>query len=269
MKAINLEVSAYMKSTVIAAIILFGGLGLGSAMAANNKNIDRDANKILRNMSKYLASLPKFSMNADVDTEVVTTSGQKLQVSSYAKMVIDRSGKFYFHRQGMLANVALFYDGKTLTVHGKKKNVYTQVKLTGKLDSAIRDVEVMLGLNAPGADLLFSDVYAVLSQDIVNGRYMGTTTINGIKCHHLAFRKDKIDWQLWIKTGKEPLPIKYVITSKWITAAPQYVLRLSNWNTNPTVDAAQYQFKASKGATKVKSMPTNQMGEIVLTKGGK
>jgi hypothetical protein len=89
------------------------------------------------------------------------------------------------------------------------------------------------GLNAPGADLLFSDPYAILSAGIESSVYIGIAYVNGIACHHLAFREAKVDWQLWVQTGDEPFPMKYIITSKWVTGAPQYEVRLREWNPNP------------------------------------
>ncbi len=38
--------------------------------------------------------------------------------------------------------------------------------------------------------------------------------MNGIECHHLAFRAEKVDWQVWVQAGDTPLPMKYLIISK-------------------------------------------------------
>ena len=61
---------------------------------------------------------------------------------------------------------------------------------------------------------------------------MGTGPVGGIDCDHLAFRNPRVDWQIWIQKGEQPLPLKYVITTKWVTGAPQYSLRLSEWDVD-------------------------------------
>ena len=102
---------------------------------------------------------------------------------------------------------------------------------------------------------------------VVSGTYLGWGYVNGVQCHHLAFRADHVDWQIWIQTGDTPLPVKYVITSKWLTGAPQYTVRFHSWNTKPKIDANQFEFTVPKGAQKLDSIPVNEAGQIVIEEG--
>ena len=231
------------------------------AMCADG--IDPDADTILKSMSAYLGGIKTFSMNADIDFEIVAPNGQKLQLSSLATVVMERPEKFHITRKGMLADVEFIFDGKTLTLYGKNLNGYARIQVPGTIDNAIRAYELETGLPAPGADLLFADSYAVLSAGVENSVYVGTAYVNGVECHHLAFREAKVDWQLWIKTGDEPLPMKYVISTKWLTGAPQYELRLRDWNTSPTIKDEQFAFSAPTGAVQL-----NDMGEFISTEEG-
>ena len=79
---------------------------------------------------------------------------------------------------------------------------------------------------------------------------------------HLAFRKDKVDWQIWVRTGVQPLPVKYVITSKWMTGAPQYTLHLYDWNARPQVPDSRFTFTPPEGAKKIDAIVVNELGEI-------
>lgn len=249
----------------VSAISFIAILATGQVLAA--KSLDPDADKILRSMSGYLSSLVAFSMIADVDNEIISSDGQKLQLSSFETVVMARPGKFHVHRKGMFGDVTFIFDGKTLTVYGKSLNSYFQREVSGTSDDAIRAVEMETGLNAPGADLLFSDPYAILSAGIESSVYIGIAYVNGIACHHLAFREAKVDWQLWVQTGDEPFPMKYVITSKWLTGAPQYEVRLREWNPKPGIKAGQFSFLVPKGARKLETIPVNEMGEIIGEEG--
>ena len=71
-----------------------------------------------------------------------------------------------------------------------------------------------------------------------------------------------MDWQIWVKAGDEPLPMKYVITTKWMTGAPQYSVQLSNWNTKPVIASSRFKFVAPKGADKLEALPVDETGEI-------
>ena len=158
--------------------------------------------------------------------------------------------------------------GKTLTLHGRDLNVYAQAPVSGTVDDAILAYELETGIPAPGGDLLFSDPYSVLSEGVESSSYIGTAYIDGVECHHLAFREDKVDWQIWVRTGEEPVPIKYVITSKWQTAAPQYELRIRDWNINPKLDADRFSFSPPEGAVELKQMVLNELGEFAVEAGG-
>jgi hypothetical protein len=60
------------------------------------EGIEPDADTILKSMSAYLGGIKAFSMNADIDFEIVAPNGQKLQLSSMATVVMERPTKFHF-----------------------------------------------------------------------------------------------------------------------------------------------------------------------------
>lgn len=66
--------------------VLMGVLGcaLASGPVLSAEGIDADADDILKAMSSYLGGLNAFSVDADIDLEVVTTAGQKVQFSSFS-----------------------------------------------------------------------------------------------------------------------------------------------------------------------------------------
>ena len=231
------------------------------------KSLDPDADKILQSMSGYLGSLAAFSMVADIDNEIISKDGQKLQLSSFETFVMARAGKFHVQRKGLFGEATFIFNGKTLTVYGKSLNAYIQKEVSGTTDDVIRAVEGEIGLNVPGADLLFSDPYAILSEGIESSIYIGIAYVNGIACHHVAFREAKVDWQLWVQAGDQPFPLKYVITSKWATGAPQYEVRFREWNPNPEIKTDHFSFVEPKGARRFETIPVNKMGEITGEEG--
>lgn len=224
---------------------------------------------VLKSMSDYLGKTQAFSMNADIDFEVMLKNGQKIQLSSTAKTLVQRPGKFRFQSKGMVADSEIIYDGSKLTVFGKTLNLYAQIEAKGNIDDGIKAYELETGIPAPGADLIFSDTHATLIAGVEESTYIGTAFINGVESHHLAFREMDVDWQLWIQTGDQPLPMKYVITSKLQTGAPQFQIRLRDWNTSPKVEAAEFEFTPPEGAVVLDSIELDELGEIVAITGGK
>jgi hypothetical protein len=245
-----------LRATAAAALV---GLSAGSAVAATNP----DADEILQAMSKYLAGTKAFSVSAVIGNEVVTVDGQKLQFIASATAQIERPSHAYIARRGRFADAEIFYDGKTLTLYGKSANAYAQKDVAGTFDSALNALERGLGINLPGGDLLIADPYATLASNVTSSGYYGIESVAGVKCHHLAFRTPQVDWQLWVKEGNEPLPMKYVITTKWTTAAPQYSVQFSDWNTRPVIAPGRFTFVAPKDAVRLTDVAVDDMGEIL------
>ena len=54
------------------------------------------------------------------------------------------------------------------------------------------------GLVIPLSDLVVQDPFAALIDGIITGDYLGESLLGSERCHHLAFRQDAIDWQVWI-----------------------------------------------------------------------
>jgi len=249
-------------TALVAGLTLGFCLGAGPAMSAGG--IDPAADKILKSMSTYLGGLPAFTVSADVDSEVIDLLGQKLQFSSSAALAVKRPGKLYMSRQGAIADVEIIFNGKTLTLNGKGLNVYKQIESPGTIDGAFDTMQAEIGLDMPGADLLYADPYISLSSGVVSSTYLGTDYVNGVECHNLAFRQEKTDWQLWVQVGDAPLPMKYIITTKWVTGAPQYSVRFRDWNTKPQIEANRFDFSAPEGAKKLETIDVNEMGELMI-----
>ena len=239
------------------------GLVLAAAPAMSAEGVDPEADAILREMSDYLGGLAAFSVDADVDNEIIDLAGQKLQLSSSASVALQRPNRIQMSRQGGIADVEVLFDGKSLTLQSKTRNAYLQLDSSGTIDEALRAVSNEIGIDMAAGDFFFADPYSGLVTDVVSGAYLGWGYVEGVRCHHLAFRAAHVDWQLWVQTGDTPLPMKYVITSKWVTGAPQYAARFRNWNTKPQLEARQFEFSALPGAKKLDSLPVNEAGQLM------
>lgn len=254
--------SAVRRIALVSWIVV--GATLGRAAGAAGEGIDPEADRILRSMTAYLGDLPAFSVAAEIDDEVIDLAGQKLQLSSSGTLVVERPSHLHAYRKGPLAEVEVVFDGQTLSLHGMQQNVFARIDAPGTIGDAITELRAQTGLDAPAGDLFFADSYPGLMTDVTRGIYQGTAQVNGIECHHLAFRAAKVDWQIWIQSGDRPLPMKYVITSKWVTGAPQYAVRFRDWNTAPALEPGRFQFTPPEGARQLERLSVDSLGALML-----
>jgi hypothetical protein len=233
----------------------------GIPFAAAQEAIDPDAASVLSSMQAYLGGLNSFTARYDAEIDTISHQGEKLAFLSSGELAVERPGKLYASRKGAIANVEFFLDGTNVTIFGNKLQSYIQFPAT-TIDEAIDALRDKTGFDAPGADLLAAKPLDSAVTDIVSGAHIGMAFFDGAEVHHLAFRGRNVDWQLWVQAGDKPLPLKYVITSKWQFGAPQYALRLSDWNVAPTIDAARFTFTPPAGATLLSELKANAIGEI-------
>jgi hypothetical protein len=202
-------------------------------------------------MTDYVSGLDTVSFDFSADLEAVTTKGIKLQFSASGNVLLDRPDKFSISRTGGHSDIQVVSDAKTLTLFGRGMNAYTQRPAPESLDALINQARSERGVEIPGADLLLANVHEELTGPVTEAMYLGTGVIDGVECEHLAFRTPEVDWQMWVATGDKPFPCKYVVTSKLVEAAPQYQLRVRNWNDSPDIAADAFAFKPSSDAKKV------------------
>jgi hypothetical protein len=258
------QVWSYIKKAVlVSAVAGFCAIAPAPGVRAQDA-IAADAQSVLAAMSNYLGGLQSFSVEFDAVDEIVSPEGQKLQFFNFGEIAAQRPDKLYADRRGAAGGAEMFLDGKALTIYAKEINAYLQLDASS-IDATI-DALHKVGFDAPGADLLASKPLDSATTDMTSGAHIGMTFIDGVEVHHLAFRGANVDWQLWVGAGDKPLPLRYVVTTKWFTGAPQYTLRLRNWNTSPQIDAARFAFAPPQDAKKLDSntVSVNAIGEMTI-----
>lgn len=231
------------------------------ALGATTARAD-DAAAILQSMSTYVGGQQNIAFTFDTDIEVITPELQKIQFASSGDVALSRPDKLRASRIGGYADVALYADGKTVTVLGKNLDAYAQAPLSGSTDQQIDRLRADVGVELPAADLLRVDSFSALMQGVTDAKNIGRGVVEGVDCYHLAFRTDETDWQIWVQVGDQPIPRKYVITSKAVTGAPQYTLVVKAWKANPKFDASTFVFTPPTGAKRVEISDLQNIDEV-------
>jgi hypothetical protein len=198
-----------------------------------------DAKAMLKAMSDYVGRQTTIELSFDSDIEVITPQMEKIQFTNSGDALLQRPNKLRAHRVGGYADVALNFDGQTVSILGRHLNAYAQFEAPGSVDQLFEALRAGHGVSFPFADLLLTNSYETLVAGIVEAKHIGRGVIDGRECDHLAFRNLDTDWQLWVEVGASPIPRKMVITSKTLNTAPQYTLRVKAWKTDvkPAPDA--------------------------------
>ena len=231
----------------------------GPALAQPPEN---DATVLLKTMSDYVGSQQTIKLTFDSAIEIITPQLEKIQFTNSGEALLSRPDKLWAHRIGGYCDVSMFFDGRQVTIYGKHVNGFAQFEAPGGTDQLIHSLVEGNGVALPGADLLLTDSFAVLSRDVLEAKHIGRGVIDGIECEHLAFRNFDTDWQLWIEVGDTPIPRQLIITSKTMNSAPQYTVRIKSWQTGIKAVAADFTFTPSAKATKLDPNALIEMDEL-------
>jgi hypothetical protein len=213
--------------------------------------IEPEADAALRRMSAYLGGLNSFRVDTRTTDEFVTKEGQKIQFVKETQVTVRRPNKLLADRIGPRGHAVLRYDGKQISVHSPELGVYAVEPAPSDLQSMVDFARDRLGMDAPAGDLLLPDTYQELMDGMSVGRYIGRERMGDVYAHHLAVTEKDVDWQLWIKDGPDPVPLRYVITTKSLAEQPQFTAELRNWKPNEPLSDEQFAFQPPVGAKRM------------------
>jgi len=216
------------------------------------------AYRILRDMSEYLQSADQFAFQADISYDSVLVSGQKIQYGGTSKISVHRPDRLRVEYRGDEGGRRVVFNGHTLTLHDLRVNLYAQTEMTADIDTAVDRMFEKFGFSVPTADLVYADPYSTLTASVDSGFVVGLHTVQGVRCHHLSFSQESIDWQIWIEDGPRPLPRKLLITYKDDPGSPQYTVQLSRWDLSPHISDAYFEFHPPSGAGRIEFLPTEE-----------
>ena len=209
------------------------------------------AEALLKAMTEYVTAQQAISFDYDVSLEVITRDDQKLTLAASGNVELARPDKVRASRSGGFADIETVFDGKTLTILGKNMNIYTQVAIPGSIDHLVDELREKYNRPLPAADLLISNSYDELMEDVVDVKDLGSGVIGSTECDHLAFRKKDVDWQIWIAQGSRPYPCRYEIATKVVAGSPEYNIQIRDWKTGSDVASGGFSFTPPPGARQV------------------
>jgi len=222
-----------------------------SVAQEKDASIDPKADSVLRQMSDYMDTLEQFTVRAENGMDTMLPSGQTLQLGRSMEISVRRPDRLRGNINGGRYDQEFYYDGKSITLFTKGVNYYATTETSPSIEAALDDAEESVGLVAPFADVISRNAYDNLIEDVTLGLYVGLSTVSGVECHHLAFRGEETDWQIWIENSEKPFPRKFMITSKWVTGAPRFVGLITGWDQSPDLKDSLFTFVAPEGAEEI------------------
>jgi hypothetical protein len=235
--------------------LLAGRLDAQTKSQARARRIDTVAVSILDRMSAVIGQLSSCGVTIKSNYDVTSKELGLIKHSDEQQLFLHGPDKLLVKSDGDRGSRDFYFDGKKLSYYSLDKNQYGQIDASMSLVEMIDTVNKLYGIEFPAADFLypsFVDDILMESKELV---YLGLTKVDGKECYHIAGRADDKTFQFWISDDAYSLPVKMVIVYTNQEMRPQYEAVLTDWQVNPTLPDAIFDFTIPHKATRVKLVP--------------
>jgi hypothetical protein len=212
--------------------------------------VDPKAMAALEAMGAYLRSLKSFEIDATTATDNVLENGIKVQLDGTAKLIVRRPDRMRVTVTSDRKHREFYYDGKSVTLYGPRVKYYATVAAPPTVGETVQVLAQKYGIELPLADLFLWGTDKARPEDIKLAVYVGPATIAGTPADQYAYRQEGVDWQVWIRTGAKPVPLKLVVTTTSEQAQPEHIVVL-RWNVEPKITEKMFAFVPPPGSLKI------------------
>jgi hypothetical protein len=213
--------------------------------------VDPKALELLKRMSSTLGSAKAFTYRSRSVIEVPARTGQYITLFSSAEVALKRPDKLRARLSGEAPHFDFYFDGATASAFAPGGKVYSVAEAPSTIDAMLPELQRETGIRFISAPLLFSNPYEVLTRGLMSGMVVGSTTVNGIPCEHLAFRSAGVNWEIWIESGRRTLPWRLAATFTDRTNFPRTVVEFVSWNLSPWLRSSDFVFRKPAGAREI------------------
>lgn len=216
------------------------------------RDMDAQADSAFKRMCETLDAAKSFKFHIEATMERAVETGQMAQFSRISDVTVARPDRLFSKTESDDGSWSVWYRGRSLTLLDRDSNTYATETVPGRIGEMLDYLVDEYDLAIPMADLLIGKTYESMLADVNIGEYVGLHSVHDVPCHHLIFRQDNLDWQIWIDAGPQPLPRKLVITYTDEPDQPQYVATMDDWELSPVVSDETFSFTPPAGAKSVK-----------------
>ena len=182
--------------------VLLAGLLLPCTFVAAQSQ--PDPIDIYRQAAARVTAATAMSFHVEKRFDVVLIDGAKVEYSGALDVFANSTGGFFLDYGDDLSSRRAWYDGKEMTLLDSINNVYAITPASGSNAEALVQVSEEHGLEVALSPLLERKLADNL-EALGEASYLGIHDAEGEACHHLLFRGESKDLQVWISTGEQAL----------------------------------------------------------------
>ena len=221
------------------------------------RRIDTVAVSILDKMSAMIGDLGSCSVTIKSNYDISSKELGLIKHSDEEKLYLHGADKLLVKAEGDRGSRDFYFNGKTLSYYSMDRNQYGQIETALPVMDMIDTVSKLYGIEFPAADFLYPSFVDDILIETKNLVYLGLTKVDGQECYHIAGTTKDKTFQFWISDDAFSLPLKMVIVYTGKEMNPQYEAVLTDWQINPNLPDALFEFSAPHRSKRINLVPLN------------
>lgn len=188
------------------------------------------------------------------------TDTHSLRVKQFIQYEVYMSGKdkMLVNAHGPRGHRELWYHAGQLAHYNRAENNYGILQVPENTIDMIDSVSKMYQLEFPAADFF----YPTFTDDLLTHadllKFLGIVDLHGQECFHILASNKEMSMQFWIANDAYNLPVRLAITYTGQEGHPQYEAAFSQWQLNPLLPVAMFDFQPPPGSARVRILATNE-----------
>lgn len=221
-------------------------------VCSQQKRQDSLAILLIDRMTDVIGDLESCSFALQTANDVVDSGDLLIKQFTDFNVYMSGPDKMLINFNGDKGHRQIWYNGQELAYYFREEHNYGILQVPGTTMEMIDTVNRKYGIQFPAADFFYPSFTDDLLKDADELKFIGRSRVNGQDCFHVVATNKEMVVQIWISSDAYNLPARFVITYKNKPGSPQYQANFSDWQLNPNLPVAMFDFQAPPGSARLR-----------------
>ena len=229
-------------------------ISLAFITKAQTKQQDSIAIIIIDRMTDVIGDLQSCSFKLETANDVQDSVGGLVKQFANFEVYMSGPDKMLVNARGYKGHREFLYNGQQLAYYSFDEHNYGILPVPDNTIQMIDSIHALYDIEFPAADFFYPTFTDDLLADADTIRFVGKEEINGKEFFHVMAIGKEMDFQFWVNNNAYNLPAKFAITYKNMPGNPQYIAAFTDWQINPDLPDAMFDFLPPPGAAQLTIM---------------
>lgn len=225
-------------------------------IVAQSQKVDPTAILLMDHMSEVIGGLEACSFEVSNSYDRMDRDYGRVKSYGHSKVIMVGPDKMVTHSEGPKGARGFWNNGKEVVFYSFTENNYAIIEAESDIIATIDKLHFDYGIDFPAADFFYPAFTDDMLAEFDTIKYIGKEVVENIECFHVKASNEKMDVQYWFANDIYKMPKKYVILYK-DKDNMQYESTFENWELNPNIPDAVFEFTPPAMAREIKIRAKN------------